>query len=448
MGKTDKDMPSWDELSRLATAAKAATGAVGRRGSQNQTEGPTCSQALLRTFGSSSEPRVVLYRDTHAWCPYCHKVWMQLEHKQVPYKVVKINMNCYGAKAKSFLKLTPRGLLPAIEIDGEFFTESSRIMQLIEQRFPERPMVPPGGQARQMSEQLLQLERGLFGAWLNWLRGDESAAARRDFEEALDTVDGVLSASDGDFFLGNEIQLVDCVFASSLERIAASILYYKGLQVKGGRWVAINAYFQALEADSVYRGTMSDFHTHVHDLPPQIGGCIPSGTPEQKQAAAMIDGTAGSWSLPLEPLLGSLESSDAEQPVNDRAEAAAALIHCHDGCVRSSMAGTRASAALQGQVDHAFLSVAHALLSGPDEVQGAVDSESASAVANCLRYTRDRICVPRDMSFPAARQLRAHLNWLADELHPRPNGRWCGIPIAMNKRADVDPAVFHGGSFL
>ena len=31
-------------------------------------------------------------------------------------------------------------------------------------------------------------------------------------------------------------------------------------------------------------------------------------------------------------------------------------------------------------------------------------------------YLRDRVGVPRDMRYPAARQLRAHLNWLIDSL--------------------------------
>jgi len=33
-----------------------------------------------------------------------------------------------------------------------------------------------------------------------------------------------------------------------------------------------------------------------------------------------------------------------------------------------------------------------------------------------LAYVRDRVGVPRDMSYPAARCLRGALNWLRDEL--------------------------------
>ncbi len=36
--------------------------------------------------------------DHAAWCPYCQKVWMQLEEKQIPYTLEKINMRCYGAR--------------------------------------------------------------------------------------------------------------------------------------------------------------------------------------------------------------------------------------------------------------------------------------------------------------------------------------------------------------
>jgi hypothetical protein len=69
--------------------------------------------------------------------------------------------------------------------------------------------------------------------------------------------------------------------------------------------------------------------------------------------------------------------------------------------------------------------------------------------AFCLRHIRDRVCVPRDMSGPAARQLRAHLNSAADQLDGRLSAgavtaKWRGMAIQTASRRDVDPAIFHG----
>ncbi len=41
-------------------------------------------------------------RDSAAWCPYCQKVWLQLEEKQIPYAIEKINMRCYGDKPAAY----------------------------------------------------------------------------------------------------------------------------------------------------------------------------------------------------------------------------------------------------------------------------------------------------------------------------------------------------------
>lgn len=56
---------------------------------------------------------------------------------------------------------------------------------------------------------------------------------KAEFTSTMTTVDAELDAQGGPFFLGKDLSLVDVVFAPFLERIAASILYYKGLDVRG-----------------------------------------------------------------------------------------------------------------------------------------------------------------------------------------------------------------------
>lgn len=53
--------PSWAELQAGVLAAGWTP--------PDLEAGPTSPYSLLRTFGQPGEPRVVLYRDSAAWCP-------------------------------------------------------------------------------------------------------------------------------------------------------------------------------------------------------------------------------------------------------------------------------------------------------------------------------------------------------------------------------------------
>ena len=48
-----------------------------------------------------------------------------------------------------------------------------------------------------------------------------------------------------------------------------------------------------MEKKTTYLGTQSDFHTHAHDLPPQMGMCVASNSKAQMQTASEIDGGLG-----------------------------------------------------------------------------------------------------------------------------------------------------------
>jgi len=83
-----------------------------------------------------------------------------------------------------------------------------------------------------------------------------------------------------------------------------------------------------------------------------------------------------------------------------------------------ALRGVRDGDKYREDVDLAFHLVANALLFGVENenenVLGSVRFPPQVAVA--AAYLRDRVGVPRDLSYPAARQLRAHLNWLIRSL--------------------------------
>mgnify|MGYP003307106231 FL=1 len=68
----------------------------------DQINGLNNPYSSLRLFNKSeSEAIVTLYRDNHAWCPYCQKVWIWLELKKIPYRIKKVTMRCYGKKERN-----------------------------------------------------------------------------------------------------------------------------------------------------------------------------------------------------------------------------------------------------------------------------------------------------------------------------------------------------------
>ena len=96
-----------------------------------------------------------------------------------------------------------------------------------------------------------------------------------------------------------------------------------------------------METREAYRGTQSDFHTHAHDLPPQMGGCYPSGTEEQLRCAALIDCGAGA---------GILESSRGEgaEAKAGAKEALRRTLKHHGNLLRANPAPGGAAAADEG----------------------------------------------------------------------------------------------------
>ena len=377
------------------------------------TNGPSNAQACLRLFGQpETEVRVTLYRDNHAWCPYCQKVWLWLEEKRIPYRVKKVTMFCYGEKEAWYKKSVPSGMLPALELDGEFYTESDDILIVLEKAFGplvwamQDPLVLP----------LRRLERLLFRAWCSWLcyppmLPGSDQRNRQQFIEVVNQVETAIAQTSSPYLL-SEFSTADVIFTPYVERMNASLFYYKGYSLREDN-PRLQDWFAAMESRPTYRGTQSDFHTHAHDLPPQMGGCWSNDTDQAKRNQGQVD--HGPW-------LG-LPDVTYPEPQTVKQEALARMLKHRVNIMKVNPSdGDRLDPALR---------CALTLLMTGKKCQPPQGSDAG------LRYLRDRLSVPRDMSIYAAKQLRQALETTAALV-----GDNQGEPIPIKHRRDQNPANF------
>ncbi|UJW86321.1 maleylacetoacetate isomerase [Devosia sp. SL43] len=80
------------------------------------------------------------------------RVRIALNLKALDYEYVGIG----GLPRGEYARINPQGLMPALEIDGAIITQSAAILDFLENRFPERPILP--------SDPVLRAQSLAFGA--------------------------------------------------------------------------------------------------------------------------------------------------------------------------------------------------------------------------------------------------------------------------------------------
>ncbi len=408
-----KNPMSWEELATYTDAEV------------DRINGPTNAYSTLRLFNKhKSELQVTLYRDHHAWCPYCQKIWLWLEFKKIPYRIKKVTMRCYGDKESWYLSKVPSGLLPALEVNDKVITESDQILFVLEKLYG------PLGRSLEHPQitKLRKLERELFRAWCEWLcyrsvSETQEQRKKERFQNIAKNFENQIEESKSSWIDASKSRFSsipgvgDIIFIPYIERMNASLAYYKGFSLREEHPM-INKWLKNLEELDEYRGTQGDFHTHAHDLPPQMGNCFLNPNIKQKELARKIDEGYGLGSLELY-----LPQSTELFQRKMKTIALTRVVKHRENIIATNIMG-----------DKHFDQPLRAALTNM-VANYRCHPEKGSAYG--LRYLRDRISVPRDMPLIPARHLRQTI-----ELTAQLDGETQGPKIPIRNRFDQNPIPF------
>ena len=138
-------------------------------------------------------------------CPYCARVRIVLAEKDVEFEVVEIDLS---DRPRWLYEKNATGRVPVLEEDGRAIPESVVIMEFLEERFPEPPLLPADAADRALARLRIFRDDELTDPYYALRRGDEGAATELD--AALGRLDAALA--ERPYLGGSEYGLADIAY--------------------------------------------------------------------------------------------------------------------------------------------------------------------------------------------------------------------------------------------
>ena len=203
-------------------------------------------------------------------CPFAQRTHMALIEKGLEFERREVDLS---NKPAWFEEVSPYSKVPVVKIGDQVVWESSIINEFIEERFPDKPMMP--------AAPFLRAQARIWIDYCNtrWIDDFYDLLSERDAEKQdalrdrlvadMRTIEfeGMTKLSDGPFWLGAEVSLVDMTFYPFFERLGA-LTHYRNVTIPDDclrliRWLNLMRERESVKAtmhdDAYYIDRMSKY---------------------------------------------------------------------------------------------------------------------------------------------------------------------------------------------
>jgi RNA polymerase-associated protein len=167
-------------------------------------------------------------------CPYCARVRIALAEKGVEHETIEIDL---ADRPAWIYAKNETGRVPVLEEDAWLLPESSVILEYLDERYPEPPLLPADPADRALARVWIFRHDDFTRPYYAFRRGEDGARER--FEEQLQKLDGALAAQP--WLTGREYGLADIAYVPWVLR-ARDVL---GFPLDG--YEALRAWLERLE---------------------------------------------------------------------------------------------------------------------------------------------------------------------------------------------------------
>ncbi|KAK3765718.1 hypothetical protein RRG08_026191 [Elysia crispata] len=157
------------------------------------------------------------------FCPFAQRTKLVLEHKKIPHETINVNLKY---KPDWFLKLSPLGLVPVLQLDDLVLPESTATCDWLDDTFPGQTRLTPSDSLRRAWDRVLLENVGKISDTFYALRrkADLKDKILDKLEKRLRWFETILSDREGPYFGGNQPAMIDFLLWPHFERLPALTL--------------------------------------------------------------------------------------------------------------------------------------------------------------------------------------------------------------------------------
>jgi len=166
-------------------------------------------------------------------CPFAQRTRMALMEKGIDFAITEIDL---GDKPDWFWEISPYGKVPVLRHNGTVIFESAVINEYLDEVFPEPPLLPRDPVGRANARIWIDFANVRFTPQVYKLMLAQEPARQavhaEKLTEALLMMEhaGLAKLSDGPYWLGEKVSLVDLSFLPHLQRFCA-LAHYRDFHI-------------------------------------------------------------------------------------------------------------------------------------------------------------------------------------------------------------------------